>query len=322
MEETQIQLETGSSSGLKEKSFETNFRTTSKIILDLLECGTHGNSPSLFIPDDIIDDSLEERKFSLIGRLDLVKIKVKIAESTLRIQWKLKGSVQLIPLGKGFFIIKLENEEDKLHIWSGNWVVEEKNLTLKNWEPNFNPAAQETTSAFVWVNFPGLSIEYWKKNIILHMGISLGRPIKVDEITLKKEAGYYTSVFVEIDLTKAIPSKIWVESKYGGFEQEVPIPKIPKFCNYCQVIGHYVAEYINKRKDQGHPEVAPTTSIVKQVWRKVTPKKKRTSAQTGFDIYFSSPSKIKTMENIDKNLLESDEEVDAIIPPTHSTEGT
>ncbi|XP_026419603.1 uncharacterized protein LOC113315553 [Papaver somniferum] len=242
-------MESKSCSGSKENISANNFSESPKIFYDLPECGTHGTSPSLFIPDDIMDDSIDEWKFSLIGRLDLVTLKFKIAESTLKRQWKLKGYVQLIPLGKGYFIIKLDIEEDKMYILAGNWIVEEQNLSFKNWEPNFNPAAQKSTSAYVWVNFPGLSIEYWKEKIIMQMGKAMGKPIKVDETTLKKEAGFYASVFVEIDLTKAIPSKIWFESKYGGFYQAIQIPNLPKFCNHCQTIGHYVAECRNRRKE-------------------------------------------------------------------------
>ncbi|XP_026459205.1 uncharacterized protein LOC113359831 [Papaver somniferum] len=217
-----------------------------------------------------------------------------------------------IPLGKGYFIIKLDNEEDKLHKVSGNWVVDEQEITLKNWEPNFNPTTQKTSLAYVWVNFPGLSIEYWKENIILQMGKALGRSIKVDETTLKKEEGFYASVLVVMDLSKAIPSKIWVESKYGGFEQTIQIPKLPKYCNHCKILGHYVAECKAKRQEQDKQEELKYSHPVKQIWRKVKANKKIAPAQVGFDICFTSPSKNKEVE-IYESLLDTDEEVDEII---------
>lgn len=68
------------------------------------------------------------------------------------------------------------------------------------------------------------------------MGNMLGRTIKVDEKTLKKEFGFYACVLVEMDSSKGIPRKLWVKTKYGEFEQAVQIPKRPKFCNHCQVI--------------------------------------------------------------------------------------
>lgn len=75
--------------------------------------------------------------FSLIGRLDLLRIKLLDASSILSSQWKLKGKCQLIPLGKGFFTIKLDNEEDKQYIKSGTWEVLDQVLKVRNWIPNF-----------------------------------------------------------------------------------------------------------------------------------------------------------------------------------------
>ncbi|XP_026411021.1 uncharacterized protein LOC113306280 [Papaver somniferum] len=180
---------------------------------------------SVFIPDEVIEDCLNEWRYSLIGKLDLVKLKMETVEASLRKQWIVKGKIKLIPLGKGFFIIKLDNEEDRSLI----------------------------------------CIEYWKENIILQMGNKVGRAIKVDETALKRESGFYASVLVEVDMEKSITSKISIESKYGKFEKYIQIPKLPKFCNHCTVIGYLVAEYKMKRKEQQHEpakEVQP-----RKVWK-------------------------------------------------------
>lgn len=98
-----------------------------------------GDKPVCFIPDDFIDESLGEWRFSLIGRLNLVKLKFESATTILRKQWNIKGTIEFIPLGKGFFIIKLDNPEDKHHIWDRLWPVESQYLKLRAWEPNFIP---------------------------------------------------------------------------------------------------------------------------------------------------------------------------------------
>lgn len=87
--------------------------------------------PTVFISDEEIDDSLDEWKFSLIGKLDLVKLKMKAAEASLRQQWKIQRKLQIIPLGKGFFIIKLDNLEDRNYIWKDLWIVESQHLNLR-----------------------------------------------------------------------------------------------------------------------------------------------------------------------------------------------
>ncbi|XP_026384303.1 uncharacterized protein LOC113279868 [Papaver somniferum] len=171
------------------------------------------------------------------------------------------------------------------HIWDGDWVVDSQNLKIRKWEPNFNPESHKTSMAYVWVQFPGLNIEYLKEKILLHIGKALGRPIKVDETTLKKEVGYYASILVEMDLAKAIPIKICVESKYGKFEQAMNIPNLPKFC-YQDSRTHFTAECRNKRREQEqHTDTAEIPKEPKKIWRRVTTKKKP-QATTGFDICF------------------------------------
>ncbi|XP_026428972.1 uncharacterized protein LOC113324912 [Papaver somniferum] len=203
-----------------------------------------------FIPDEDIDESLEEWKYSLIGRLDLVKLKFWVAESSLRRQWKTSSKFQLIRIGKGYFIIKLENELYMNLIWNGDWEVESQYLKLRKWEPNFNPETHKTSTAYICVQLPGISIKYCKEKILMNIGKALGRPVKVDETTLKKEARYYANILVEMDLAKQIPSKICVKSKYGIFGQAVNIPNRPKFCYHCKIVGHYTGECRNKSREQ------------------------------------------------------------------------
>ncbi|XP_026430948.1 uncharacterized protein LOC113328071 [Papaver somniferum] len=199
--------------------------------------------------DEDLDESIDEWKFSLIGRLDFVKLKFTTAEEELRKQWIIKGKFKLIPLGKGFFVIKLENEIDMKYIWNGYWMVNSQVFKLRLWESNFNPTAQKSTTTFVWVNFLGLGIEYWKEKMLISMGDAIGRAIKVGDTTLKREVGYYASVLVEVDLEINVPHQIVVNSKYGSFEQEVQIPKLPKFCSHCKVVGHLVTECRVLRKE-------------------------------------------------------------------------
>ncbi|XP_026410376.1 uncharacterized protein LOC113305570 [Papaver somniferum] len=138
------------------------------------------------------------------------------------------------------------------------------------------------------------------------MGNALGRSIKVDETTVKREIGYYASVLVEMDMSKYIPRKIWVESMYGSFEQRVHIPKVPKFCIHCQVVGHSVTECRSKKKNQDQVETE-TVVQTKKTWRKVKNKNK-----AGFDICFGEGGSTQN----DSQILDSEDEIiDAIIPP-------
>ncbi|XP_026417427.1 uncharacterized protein LOC113312910 [Papaver somniferum] len=65
----------------------------------------------------------------------------------LRQQWKLIGDCKLIPLGKGFFTIKLDTEKDRNYIKAGQWEVLNQVLRVRNWVSNFRPAYQRTSKA-------------------------------------------------------------------------------------------------------------------------------------------------------------------------------
>ncbi|XP_026410171.1 uncharacterized protein LOC113305328 [Papaver somniferum] len=164
---------------------------------------------------------------------------------------KLVGAYKLIPLGKGFLTIKLDNEVDRNYIKAGQCEVNYQVLRLRNRVSNFRPANARTSEAQVWIRFPGLGLEFWKENILFEICNEIGTPIKIDVATAKCEIGYYANVLVEVDFAQPIPSKIWINTKFGGFFQEVLIHECPKFCSTCKIVGHLVTEcYMERNKNK------------------------------------------------------------------------
>ncbi|XP_026429143.1 uncharacterized protein LOC113325111 [Papaver somniferum] len=197
---------------------------------------------SIELPDDLYEKSLDPWKFSLKGRLDLQKTEFFDVVVILRSQWKLQGDCCMIPLGRGFFTIKLDNENDKKLIKSQRWEVSNQILQVRNWVSNFRPASQRISKAMVWVRFPGLGLEFWDEAILFKICNEFGTPIKVDNATARCEVGYYANVLVEVDFALHIPNKIWIGTKYGGFFQDVVIPDCPKYFSSCKIVGHLNAE--------------------------------------------------------------------------------
>ncbi|XP_026450520.1 uncharacterized protein LOC113350592 [Papaver somniferum] len=134
----------------------------------------------------------------------------------------------------------------------------------------------------------------------MELGKVVGIPIKVDETTLRREIGYHTNVLVEVYLMKPIPSNIWVETQYGGFLQEIRIPKSPKLGKHCNVVGHLVEECRSKRKE---------VDKEKNVWQA---KSKRVAEQRR-EVFCNTPKRRE--QPIEKEVVSQDEIVDVIIPP-------
>ncbi|XP_026459812.1 uncharacterized protein LOC113360522 [Papaver somniferum] len=177
-------------------------------------------------------------KFSLIGRLDLLRLKFVDAVSNMKSQWKLVGQCKIIPLGKGFFTIKLDNKKDQSYIKAGLWEVFNQTLWIRNWIPDLRPELHGTSSAMVWVHYPGLSLEYWDEQTLFTISKALREPVKIDEATLNFENGLYARVLIKIDLAKKIPNKLRIKTKFGGIMQSVLLTKLPKFCHHCKIVCH------------------------------------------------------------------------------------
>ncbi|KAF6169566.1 hypothetical protein GIB67_000839 [Kingdonia uniflora] len=173
-----------------------------------------GDFPSIRIPEAGFLRGVERYKYSLIGRLDLLKVKLVVARSEALRKWNLLGNCQFIPLGKGYFTILLDNEADKMRIWGGGpWLIEDQLLRVNIWTPDFDINKQKNAHAMV------------------------------DNSTLCRNIGFYASVLVDVDFSKTIPSKIMTEREGFEFCQEIQLGKTPKICSYCKVVGHMVSEY-------------------------------------------------------------------------------
>ncbi|KAF9606496.1 hypothetical protein IFM89_025771 [Coptis chinensis] len=181
--------------------------------------------PSIRLTKQAVERGRRYCQFNLIGRLDFNKIKLEEIKKIALNLWKPKGDWKLVPLGKGFFMIRLVCEEDLRNILGGGpWRFGDQILRLSKWTPDFDPAIQHSSTAFVWIKFPKLGQQYWDYEILMSMGRALGSPVGVDKHTLNRDFGFYALVLIEIDLAKLIPQQFEVEEEEGkSFLQEVDV---------------------------------------------------------------------------------------------------
>ncbi|KAF6134912.1 hypothetical protein GIB67_002313 [Kingdonia uniflora] len=123
------------------------------------------------------------------GGLDLQKITMAEARIQTIALWKPIGGCRLIPVGKGYITILLDNEEDRNKIWSGGpWIIGKQLLRLSPWSPFFDPEKQKNSHALVWVKFSGLGVELWEVETLMSLGRTLVTPIQIDQLASIMEA--------------------------------------------------------------------------------------------------------------------------------------
>ncbi|XP_026428613.1 uncharacterized protein LOC113324505 [Papaver somniferum] len=195
--------------------------------------------PSLVIPTDFYQEGCKPFKFSFIARLNFTGLKFLEAKNNLVTQWQLNpNSVRFMSISKGFFVVMLRDEQTKARIPNRKWFVNQQELRLMDWYPGFDPERQNTSHAPVWVHLPGLHAELWTERSLLSIGKAVGNPIVVDQRTLNLEFGSYASVLVDVDFAKHIPDRILLTAGGRTFWQYVELPKHPKFCLHCNIVGH------------------------------------------------------------------------------------
>ncbi|WOL03911.1 hypothetical protein Cni_G12631 [Canna indica] len=124
----------------------------------------------------------------------------KILEKINQIQEKAKGKVliaekikdkyQIVDLAAGFFAFKFSSEEDFWEVFSGGpWFLRGQGLSLIPWRDNFQPMQEKISIVPVWIQLPGLPLEFLNQNILPQLAAVIGRPVKIDEYTLSGERG-------------------------------------------------------------------------------------------------------------------------------------
>ncbi|XP_026396025.1 uncharacterized protein LOC113290656 [Papaver somniferum] len=218
------------------------YMLTDSDLLSLPEASSYLEEPALVLPLELTKEGSDIFQFSLIGRLNFKVLKLNEVQKSLEEQWGFgDGRCKLVPMTKGFFIIKLIFAEDKERVWHGDsWKVQNQTLRVMKFYPNFDPEKQTTSHATVWVSFPGLYIELWTKTILLSIAKILGKPIAIDQKTLDHDVGNYAAVLIDIDFAKEIPKRIYLTANGKEFWQYVEVQDMEnvKFCSHCKFMGH------------------------------------------------------------------------------------
>ncbi|GAA0184301.1 hypothetical protein LIER_31589 [Lithospermum erythrorhizon] len=95
--------------------------------------------------------------------------------------WPVKGTLNVIDLGEDYFIVKFSLEENFVKaLHEGPLFANGFFLSVRLWEPNFNPKTAITQSAAVWLRLSGLPVEYYDANILKDVGNYLGTLLRID----------------------------------------------------------------------------------------------------------------------------------------------
>ncbi|KAJ4829613.1 hypothetical protein Tsubulata_014283 [Turnera subulata] len=136
----------------------------------------------------------------------------------------------------------------------GPWVILGHYLTVEPWKPQFEPSKHKITSVVIWIQIPELSCEYYDMPILRAVCNLIGRFVRIDYNTQESNRGKFARVAVELDLSKPLQPRVFVDGKW----YKVSYENLPHLCFDCRV-GHNLTTCPNKEMSVNqHTPAAPT----------------------------------------------------------------
>ena len=174
-------------------------------------------------------------KTSIILKLMGRPLGYRALQSRLAGIWRPTGTMHLIDIGYGYFIMRFDVIKDYHHaLKDGPWFVGDQYLHVQAWEADFHPHIAKITKTAVWIRLEQLPIEYHHQEFLKHVGQKLGKLLKVDAITSAAIRGRYARVCVQIDIANPLPKRV----KIGTFWLDIVYKNLPMLCYKCGKIGH------------------------------------------------------------------------------------
>lgn len=68
----------------------------------------------------------------------------------------------------------------------------------------------------IWVRLMELDFKYWRQNILMKLGIMLGKSVKTDRVMTMKKVFQYVRILIEVDIEEEMVMIISFENEWGG----------------------------------------------------------------------------------------------------------
>ncbi|CAH9095075.1 unnamed protein product, partial [Cuscuta epithymum] len=193
--------------------------------------------PAVNFSEDAVETIADRHKNALVGYF----YKGRPPMNTLRRSFEMtgfKGGFHLGLLEKKHVLIRFDLEEDYIRCWNRQvWDIHGNVMRVTKWSPDFRPNV-ESPIVPVWLTLEGLPIHFHDKRAMFAIAGLIGKPLKLDIATTTLARPSLARVCVELDLTKEMPSKIWIQAGKTGFTQSIVYENRPHYCLSCLHLGH------------------------------------------------------------------------------------
>ncbi|XP_020692280.1 uncharacterized protein LOC110106668 [Dendrobium catenatum] len=153
--------------------------------------------------------------------------------------WPLKGSMSLLSMADGFFLLKFSTSEDLESILSGGpWFLLGKPFILQRWSPKFKPKRDEAAPIPLWIKIVDFPLALWTPTGISRIASYIGIPVSVDALTANRTRLTFARVCVLISKDSVLHDEIPIEIDGEDLVLPVIYDWKPDRCEGCGSLIH------------------------------------------------------------------------------------
>nr|GEY91240.1 zinc knuckle CX2CX4HX4C [Tanacetum cinerariifolium] len=144
-------------------------------------------SEVMIFDEALVDKSSAQWKLTMCGHFVGYKMNVHESRYHIRRMWSKWGIDDIDMKADGMCMVKFKNEEGmKKVLDSGTWLVNNKPLVVRKWDPAFGMEMVEQTKVPIWARLVNVPMEAWSAEGISALASSLGKPLIMDNMTAKR----------------------------------------------------------------------------------------------------------------------------------------
>lgn len=211
-------------------------------------------APFVLIPDSNIEAAKEEFKDFLFARFHGDVPHMGRIIGVVNALWEKTGPrIFVHDIGQGAFLLRVTNARTRELLLSRTcWNIAGQPMFVAPWSPEFTPEEAPLTNAVVPVELRDVLYLLFNKESLSRLATAIGKPVALAPETERKENFHVAKLYVRVDLTKKLPSKIISGFTNGReFEISVSYPWLPVKCETCKKYGHTKEKCRAMLKDVG-----------------------------------------------------------------------
>ncbi|XP_070008395.1 uncharacterized protein [Nicotiana sylvestris] len=167
-----------------------------------------------------------------------------IIDGYFRRIWGGLGIDKVVQLNRRVFMVRFHSIESRNKVVEeGVQMFDRKPMIVKPSKSDMEITKEHMENIPIWVRMVGLDVKYWGRTSLTKITGLIGKPLRTDAATTKRERLTYARVLVEVKLNQEYPTSIRFENEAGKIvEQKIHYEWKPVMCEKCRNYGHELNE--------------------------------------------------------------------------------